>query len=174
VCTTKSTGASSVSTEDPVVDPESPPPASCRRHPVFFDLALVGVAVVTWGWLLRGLPPVELVPLGIAVPLLAALGRGVDRWLGGGRAWAGVAAMGGVGFAAVVGLTGSSPLTLAGFILGLVKPIGWTGDHLLLRVLPLGMVVGYPWRPTWVGALLSALGATAFLGIGLLILRSAG
>jgi len=79
-----------------------------------------------------------------------------------------------LGFVALVGLTGASPQTLAGFILGLVKPVGWTGDHLLLRVVPLMMAVAYPWRPTWPGALVSALGVSAFLGIGLVILHAAG
>ena len=138
------------------------------------DLAPLGVALPAWGLLLRGLDATEIGLLALAVPPLAALCRAVDRWLGGQRAWAGVVAMGIVGFAAVVGLTGASPLALAGFILGLVKPVGWTGDHLLLRVVPLGMLLGYPWRPSWPGALVSALGVGAFLGVGLMILRSAG
>ncbi|MEI8320217.1 MAG: hypothetical protein WCH79_19970, partial [Planctomycetia bacterium] len=86
----------------------------------------------------------------------------------------GVVAMALLGFVALVGLTGASPQTLAGFILGLVKPVGWTGDHLLLRGVPLMMVLAYPWRPTWPGALVSALGVSAFLGIGLVILHAAG
>ena len=36
------------------------------------------------------------------------------------------------------------------------------------------MVVAHPWRPTWQGALVSALGVSAFLGIGLVILHAAG
>jgi hypothetical protein len=79
-----------------------------------------------------------------------------------------------LGFAALAGLTGASPQTLAGFILGLVKPVGWTGDHLLLRVVPLMMAMAHPWRRSFSGALVSALGVSAFLGIGLMILHAAG
>jgi hypothetical protein len=112
--------------------------------------------------------------LALAVPLLAGVGLGVDRLVG--QAWgaAGVVAMAILGFAALAGLTGASPQTLAGFILGLVKPVGWTGDHLLLRVVPLMMAMAHPWRRSFSGALVSALGVSAFLGIGLMILHAAG
>jgi hypothetical protein len=137
---------------------------------------MLGVALAAWAWILAGLwnRPAELAGLALAVPLLAGVGLGVDRLVG--QAWGavGVVAMGIVGFAALVGLSGASPQTLAGFILGLVKPVGWTGDHLLLRVVPLMMAVAHPWRPSWPGAVVSALGVSAFLGIGLMILHAAG
>jgi len=85
-----------------------------------------------------------------------------------------VVAMAILGFAALVGLKGASAQTLAGFILGLVKPVGWTGDHLLLRVVPLKMVMAHPWRRSSPGAEVSALGESTFLGIGLMILHAAG
>ena len=137
---------------------------------------LLAVALAAWGWLMSGLwdRPAEIAGLALAVPLLAGVGLGVDRLVGSAWGAAGVVAMAILGFAALAGLTGASPQTLAGFILGLVKPVGWTGDHLLLRVVPLMMAVAYPWRPTWPGALVSALGVSAFLGIGLVILHAAG
>ena len=137
---------------------------------------LLAVALAAWGWLMSGLwdRPAEIAGLALAVPLLAGVGLGVDRLLGGQWGGLGVVAMALLGFVALVGLTGASPQTLAGFILGLVKPVDWTGDHLLLRVVPLMMVVAHPWRPTWQGALVSALGVSAFLGIGLVILHAAG
>jgi len=139
-------------------------------------VAMLGVALAAWAWILAGVwnRPAEIAALALAVPLLAGVGLGVDRLVG--QAWgaAGVVAMAILGFAALVGLTGASPQTLAGFILGLVKPVGWTGDHLLLRVVPLMMVVAHPWRRSSPGALVSALGVSAFLGIGLAILHAAG
>ncbi len=137
---------------------------------------LLAVALAAWGWLMSGLwdRPAEIAGLALAVPLLAGVGLGVDRLLGVQWGGMGVVAMALLGFVALVGLTGASPQTLAGFILGLVKPVDWTGDHLLLRVVPLMMVVAHPWRPTWQGALVSALGVSAFLGIGLVILHAAG
>ncbi len=163
----------------PTVDRPSPPvslPPSAGRHWRLSDGALLGVALAAWGWLLSGLwdRPAEIAGLALAVPLLASVGLGVDRLVGGPWGGMGIVAMALLGFAALVGLTGASPQTLAGFILGLVKPVGWTGDHLLLRVVPLMMAVAYPWRPTWPGALVSALGVSAFLGIGLMILHAAG
>jgi hypothetical protein len=139
-------------------------------------VVLLGVALAAWGWILAGLwnRPAEIAGLALAVPLLAGVGLGVARLVG--QAWGavGVGAMAILGFAALVGLTGASPQTLAGFILGLIKPVGWTGDHLLLRGVPLMMVVAYPWRPSYPGAVVSALGVSAFLGIGLMILHAAG
>ena len=137
---------------------------------------LLAVALAAWGWLMSGLwdRPAEIAGLALAVPLLAGVGLGVARLLGVQWGGMGVVAMALLGFVALVGLTGASPQTLAGFILGLVKPVDWTGDHLLLRVVPLMMVVAHPWRPTWQGALVSALGVSAFLGIGLVILHAAG
>ncbi len=156
-------------------NPDSLPPSAARPWGIP-DLAMLGMALVAWGWLLAGLRdrPAELAALAVAVPLLAGVGLAVDRFLGPAWGAAGVVAMGIVGFAALVGLTGASPQTLAGFILGLVKPVGWTGDHLLLRVVPLVMLVAHLWRPSWPGALVSALGVSAFLGIGLMILHAAG
>ena len=137
---------------------------------------MLGVAVVAWGWLLSGLRdrPAELAGLAVAVPVLAGIGLMVDRFVG--QAWggSGVVVMGIVGFLGLVAATGASPQTLAGFILGLVKPVGWTGDHLLLRVVPLVMLIAHPFRPFWPGAIASALGVSAFLGIGLLVLHAAG
>lgn len=137
---------------------------------------MLGVAVVAWGWLLSGLRdrPGELAGLAVAVPVLAGIGLMVDRFVG--QAWggSGVVVMGIVGFLGLVAATGASPQTLAGFILGLVKPVGWTGDHLLLRVVPLVMLIAHPFRPFWPGAIASALGVSAFLGIGLLVLHAAG
>jgi hypothetical protein len=137
---------------------------------------MLGVALAAWAWILAGLwnRPAEIAGLALAVPLLAGVGLGVDRLLG--QAWGavGVVAMAVLGFAALAGLTGASPQTLAGFILGLVKPVGWTGDHLLLRVVPLMMTVAHPWRRSFLGAVVSALGVSAFLGIGLMILHAAG
>ena len=163
----------------PTVDRPSPPvslPPSAGRHWRLSDGALLGVALAAWGWLLSGLwdRPAEIAGLALAVPLLAGVGLGVDRLLGVQWGGMGVVAMALLGFVALVGLTGASPQTLAGFILGLVKPVDWTGDHLLLRVVPLMTVVAHPWRPTWQGALVSALGVSAFLGIGLVILHAAG
>jgi hypothetical protein len=137
---------------------------------------MVGGAVVAWSWLLAGLwdRPAELSALAVAVPLLAGVGLAVDRFLGPAWGAAAVVAMAVLGLAGLVGLTGASPQTLAGFILGIVKPVGWTGEHLLLRVVPLAMLVAHPWRPSWPGALVSALGVSAFLGIGLMILHAAG
>ena len=163
----------------PTVDrpsvPDSLPPPAARSWGLP-DGALLGVALAAWGWLLSGLwdRPTEIAGLALAVPLLAGVGLGIDRLVGGQWAGLGVVAMALLGFAALVGLTGASPQTLAGFILGLVKPVGWTGDHLLLRCVPLMMVVAHRWRPTWPGALVSALGVSAFLGIGLMILHAAG
>ncbi len=156
-------------------DPDNLPPSAARPWGGADVTMLVG-ALVAWGWLLAGLRnrPAELAALALAVPLLAGVSVAVDRFLGPAWGAAGVVAMGIVGFAGLVGLTGASPPTLAGFILGLVKPVGWTGDHLLLRVVPLVMLVAHPWRPSWPGALVSALGVSAFLGIGLMILRAAG
>jgi hypothetical protein len=137
---------------------------------------MLGVAVAAWAWILAGLwnRPAEITGLALAVPLLAGVGLGVDRLLG--QAWGavGVVAMAVLGFAALAGLTGASPQTLAGFILGLVKPVGWTGDHLLLRVVPLMMAMAHPWHRSFPGAVVSALGVSAFLGIGLMILHAAG
>ena len=156
-------------------DPESVSPSAGRPWSLP-DVALLGVALAAWGWILAGLwnRPAEIAALALAVPLLAGVGQGVARLAG--QAWGpvGVIAMASLGFAALVGLTGASPQTLAGFILGLVKPVGWTGDHLLLRGVPLMMAVTYPWRPSWPGAVVSALGVSAFLGIGLMILHAAG
>jgi hypothetical protein len=137
---------------------------------------MLGVALAAWAWILAGLwnRPAEIAGLALAVPLLAGVGLGVDRLLG--QAWGavGVVAMAVLGFAALAGLTGASPQTLAGFILGLVKPVGWTGDHLLLRVVPLMMAMAHPWHRSFPGAVVSALGVSAFLGIGLMILHAAG
>lgn len=156
-------------------DPDSVSPFAGRPWGLP-DVAMLGVALVAWTWILVGLwdRPAEIAALALAVPLLAGVGLGVDRFVG--QAWSagGVVAMAILGFAALVGLTGASPQTLAGFILGLVKPVGWTGDHLLLRVVPLIMAVAHPWRPSYAGAVVSALGVSAFLGIGLMILHAAG
>lgn len=156
-------------------DPDTLPPSAARPWGGA-DLAMLGGALVAWGWLLAGLwnRPVELAALAVAVPLLSGVSLAVDRFLGPAWGGAGVVAMGIVGFAGLVGLTGASPQTLAGFILGLVKPVGWTGDHLLLRVVPLAMLVAHSRRPSWPGTLVSALGVSAFLGIGLMILHAAG
>ena len=162
-------------TVDPPPDPKRFSP-SVGRPWGLPDVAMLGVALAAWAWILAGLwnRPAEIAGLALAVPLLAGVGLGVDRLVG--QAWgaAGVVAMAILGFAALAGLTGASPRTLAGFILGLVKPVGWTGDHLLLRVVPLMMAMAHPWRRSFPGAVVSALGVSAFLGIGLMILHAAG
>ena len=164
----------------PLEEQESAPhelgAAGSRWQCLLPELALLAGAIVAWGWLLGGLlrRPSELATLGLAVPLLACVGRGIERLVGPSWGGAGVVGMGVVGFAGLVLLTGTSPATLAGFMLGLIKPVGWTGDHLLLRCLPLVMLVAHPWRPSWPTALVSALGVTAFLGVTLLILDAAG
>jgi len=156
-------------------DPDSVSPSAGRPWGLP-DVAMLGVALTAWGWILAGLwnRPAEIASLAVAVPLLAGVGLGVDRLVGQALGAAGVVAMAILGFAALVGLTGASAQTLAGFILGLVKPVGWTGDHLLLRVVPLMMVMAHPWRRSSPGAVVSALGVSAFLGIGLMILHAAG
>lgn len=140
------------------------------------DAAMLGVALAAWGWILAGLwdCPAEIAALALSVPLLTGVGLGVDRLVGSAWGAAGVVAMAILGFAALVGLTGASPQTLAGFTLGLLKPVGWTGDHLLLRLVPLLMAMAHPWRRAYPGAVVSALGVSAFLGIGLMILHAAG
>lgn len=156
--------------------PEADEGAKSRGLGRLAEPALLLAAVVAWGGLLRGLShrPGELALLLLSVPLLACIGRGVERVSG--PAWraAGIVAMGSVGFGALALGTGESPATLAGFMLGLLKPVGWTGDHLLLRVVPLLMLVAHPWRPSWPSAIVSALGVTGFLGVTLMILHAAG
>jgi hypothetical protein len=162
--------------EDLPQSPETDGAAASRWRPRFTEPALVVAAFVAWGALLQGLRhrPGELALLLLAVPLLACIGRGLERVVG--RAWgaAGIVGMGIVGFGTLALCTGESPATLAGFMLGLLKPVGWTGDHLLLRVVPLIMLVAHPWRPSWPTAFVSALGVTGFLGVTLLILHAAG
>ena len=162
-------------TVDPPPDPERFSP-SVGRPVGLSDAAMLGVALAAWGWILAGLwdRPAEIAALALAVPLLTGVGLGVDRLVGSAWGAAGVGVMAILGFAALVGLTGASPQTLAGFTLGLLKPVGWTGDHLLLRVVPLLMAMAHPWRRSSPGAVVSALGVSAFLGIGLMILHAAG
>lgn len=156
---------------DRAPDPHPPPPATGQS---VADTVMLVAGVVAWGWLLAPLRdrPVELGLLGLSVPLLGALGLAIDRGFGTTGSWIAVVAMALVGFAVVVGLTGAGPAILAGFILGVVKPVGWTGDHLLLRVVPLLMLMAHGWRPSWPGVMTSALGVSAFLGVGLRILHA--
>lgn len=162
-------------TVDSPPDPERFSP-SVGRPVGLPDAAMLGVALAAWGWILAGLwdCPAEIAALALSVPLLTGVGLGVDRLVGSTWGAAGVVAMAILGFAALVGLTGASPQTLAGFTLGLLKPVGWTGDHLLLRLVPLLMAMAHPWRRSYPGAVVSALGVSAFLGIGLMILHAAG
>lgn len=162
--------------EDHARTPEADDATPSRRRPWRAELILVVAAVVAWGELLRGLGdrPGELACLSLGVPLLACIGRGIERVVGPTWGVAGIVGMGIVGFAALVLGTGESPGVLAGFMLGLLKPVGWTGDHLLLRVVPLMMLVAHPWRPSWPAAIVSALGVTGFLGVTLMILHAAG
>jgi len=131
-------------------------------------------ALGVWLWLLWGLRdrPGEMAGLLAAVPFLALVALGVDRFVGRPMAVAGVGAMASVGFIGLVVITGTDPLTLASFALGLLKPAGWHGDHILLRVVPFLMTMAHPLRPSWPMALVSALGVTGFLGIALMILQA--
>lgn len=170
--------------DDPMDDPTATAPPDAPPGPGIFSggkaLAIESgvalAALVAWVWLLWPLRerPAEWLLLAAAVPGLAVLGVGVQRSVGGAPRFVGAAAMGIAGFVGLVLFTGGGPATLASFILGVLKPAGWRGDHLLLRALPLLMLLAHPWRHGWAMAAVSALGVTAFLGIGLMILRAAG
>jgi hypothetical protein len=131
-------------------------------------------ALGVWFWLLWGLRdrPGELAGLLAAVPFLALVALGVDRLAGPSMAVVGVGAMVMIGFIGLVTITGANPLTVASFALGLLKPAGWHGDHILLRALPFLMTMAHPLHPSRPMALVSALGVTAFLGIALMILHA--
>ena len=67
-------------TVDPPPDPERFSP-SVGRPWGLPDVAMLGVALAAWAWILAGLwnRPAEIAGLALAVPLLAGVGLGVDR-----------------------------------------------------------------------------------------------
>ena len=138
------------------------------------EAALVVAGIAAWGWIVTPLArePSELWLPAAAVPVIAVATFAAERWRRGG----GVAALGAAAAIGVVGLaavTGTSPVTLVSFALGLLKPAGWQGDHLFLRAVPLLLLVAFPLRKSWGAAVLSALGATAFLAIAAAMARAA-
>ena len=146
--------------------------ATRSTTPVDVAIAIAGAGA--WVWLVKPLvsEPSELWLPAAAVPPIALATIVAERRRAGGGV-AVLAASLAIGVGALAIGTGTSPLTLVAFALGLLKPAGWPGEHLLLRAVPLTLLVAYPLRRSWGTAVLSAFGATAFLAIAAAMARVA-